>query len=317
MVPFTLLISSLLCAPALAAPATTGGDSNLHRDLLLVQSFKKQITSDPHGYTRNWTGNDVCKFGGFSCADNPNTGLKALSGIDLNNFELEGNPLKLEGFLDKLTDLTFFHANTNGFTGELPKDLSALKWLWELDLSSNRLSGPFPEAVLNANLVFLDLRFNGFDGPLPEKLFELDLDTIFLNDNKFGGSIPATIGSTPARYITLANNRFKGQIPETLGNAKSLEEILLLGNRLSGPLPTVYNTENLTVFDVSNNKLSGPVPEALCELKKVQLVNLTNNNFDGALGPACAKLVENDVLDVSNNCIKGAKGQKSASDCTK
>ncbi|KAF4872200.1 hypotheticall protein [Colletotrichum siamense] len=316
MGPFTLFLSSLLFTSALGAPAASG-ESHLHRDLLLVESFKQKITSDPQGITKNWTGNDVCKFNGFSCDNNPNTGQKALAGIDFNGFGFEGQKLTLDGFLDKLTDLTFFHANSNGFVGQIPSDLSALKWLYELDLSSNKLSGPFPKAVLNADLTFLDLRFNEFSGSIPRELFTLDLDVIFLNDNKFVGSIPDTIGSTPARYITLANNQFSGTFPKSVANAKSLEEILLLGNNLSGSLPTVYKTENLTVFDVGNNNLSGTVPEALCQLKNVQVLNLTSNNFEGALGPACTELVSKDILDISNNCIQGAKGQKPASQCKK
>lgn len=316
MGPFTLFFSSLLFTSALGAPAASG-ESHLHRDLLLVESFKQKITSDPQGITKNWAGNDVCKFNGFSCDNNPYTGQKALAGIDFNGFGLEGQKLTLDGFLDKLTDLTFFHANSNGFVGQIPSDLSALKWLYELDLSSNKLSGPFPKAVLNADLTFLDLRFNEFSGSIPRELFTLDLDVIFLNDNKFVGSIPDTIGSTPARYITLANNQFSGTFPKSVANAKSLEEILLLGNNLSGSLPTMYKTENLTVFDVGNNNLSGTVPEALCQLKNVQVLNLTSNNFEGALGPACTELVSKDILDISNNCIQGAKGQKPASQCKK
>ncbi|KAK1476750.1 CocE/NonD family Hydrolase [Colletotrichum tamarilloi] len=312
MAPLSLFFSSLLFSVALGAPAASSG-SNLGRDLSLVQSFKHKITVDPSGVTKNWTGNNVCNFDGFSCAKNPNTGNNALSGIDLNGFGLEGKGLVLDGFLDKLTDLTFFHANSNGFTGSLPKDLSALKWLWEIDVSNNKLSGPFPTGVFDLNLTFLDLRFNEFSGPIPKEAFNLDLDVLFLNDNKFSGSIPSNVGSSPVIYLTLANNKLNGSIPKSIGNMKNVQEILLLGNDLSGSLPKDYSIKNLTVFDASDNKLSGSVPEGLCKLDTLGVLNLTSNNFSGTLGPACTALLKNHVLDVTNNCIQGVKGQKPAS----
>ncbi|KAK1623576.1 hypothetical protein BDP81DRAFT_273646, partial [Colletotrichum phormii] len=272
--------------------------SNLGRDLSLVQSLKHKITVDPSGATKNWTGNDVCKFDGFSCAKNPNTGTNALSGIDLNGFGLEGKDLVLDGFLDKLTDLTFFHANSNGFTGSLPKDLSALKWLWEIDVSNNKLSGPFPTGVFDLDLTLLDLRFNEFSGPIPKETFNLDLEVLFLNDNKFSGSIPSNVGSSPVIYLTLANNKLNGSMPKSIGNMKNVQEIVLLGNDLSGSLPRDYAIKNLTVFDASDNKLSGSVPEGLCKLDTLGVLNLTSNNFSGTLGPACTALLKNHVLDV-------------------
>lgn len=99
---------------------------------------------------------------------------------------MAGDRLTLGGFLDKLTDITYFHANSNGFLGQVPDDLSDLHWLYELDLSNNKLSGPFPPGVLTVvNLTFVDLRFNRFSGPLPAELFEMDLVVLFLNNNAF------------------------------------------------------------------------------------------------------------------------------------
>lgn len=314
MAPLSLLFSPLLFAFALGAPAAPSG-SNLQRDLLTVQSFKQKITVDPQGVTKKWKGNDVCKFEGFVCDNNPNTGQKALAGVDLNGYNLGGQHLTLDGFLDKLTDLTFFHANSNGFTGQIPSGLSALKWLWELDLSNNKLSGPFPPVILDLDLTFLDLRYNQFSGRIPREVFDLDLDSLFLNDNKFSGSIPDNVGSSPALYLTLANNQLSGTIPSSIGQAKNLLEVLLLGNNLSGSLPTEYSAQNLTVFDASDNKLSGSVPEELCKLKSLEQLNLSSNSFSGTLGPACTALVTKKVLNVSNNCLQGVKDQKPASQC--
>ncbi|KZL86302.1 aldo keto [Colletotrichum incanum] len=313
MAPLTFIFSPLIFSLALGAPAATSG-SNLGRDLLLAQSLRQKIIG-PEGITKNWTGNNVCKFDGFYCDNNPNTGNEAVAGIDINGYGLYGEGLTLDGFLDKMTDLTFFHANSNNFTGSLPKDLTALKWLYEIDVSGNKLSGPFPRSVLDIDLTFLDLRFNEFSGPIPHEVFNLDLDVLFLNDNKFSASIPDNIGSSPVTYLTLANNKFNGSIPKSIGNMKNIKEILLLGNNLSGSIPSKWTSQNLTLLDASHNKLSGSVPENLCKLKSLEALNLSNNNLSGTLGPACASLVKQKVLDVSNNCIQQATGQKPADQC--
>ncbi|GKT40392.1 uncharacterized protein ColSpa_00573 [Colletotrichum spaethianum] len=309
----TLIFSSLIFTLALGAPATTSG-SNLGRDLLLAQSLKQKIIG-PEGITKSWTGNDVCKFHGFYCDKNPDTGTEAVASIDFNGFGLYGEHLSLDGFLDKMTDLALFHANSNNFTGSLPNDLSALKWLYEIDVSGNKLSGPFPRSVFDIDLTLLDLRFNEFSGPIPHEVFNLNLEVLFLNDNKFSASIPDNIGSSPVSYLTLANNKFTGTIPQSIGNMKNIQEILLLGNSLSGSIPSKWATQNLTLFDASNNKLSGSVPEELCKLKNLEVLNLSNNNLNGTLGPACASLVKKKILVVSNNCIQAAKDQKPASQC--
>lgn len=309
---FATLLPLVLARPQ----ASRDGVSNLARDYKTVQDFAKKVTVDPNGIVKGWNGTNVCQFEGFSCADNPFTGQQALAGVDLNGALLAGDQLTLSGFLDRLTDITFFHANSNGFLGQVPDDLSSLHWLYELDLSNNKLSGPFPSGVLTAtNLTFVDLRFNKFNGPLPAEIFEMDLDVLFLNDNAFTGLIPDAIGSTPVRYLTLANNKFQGRVPTTIGGAKNLEELILSGNQISSPLPAEFaSIKNLTILDVGDNQLAGQVPEVLCQIPTLQFFNVSHNFFSKPLGPACKNLLDKEILDISANCIKDAENQKT--DCS-
>jgi Leucine-rich repeat (LRR) protein len=70
-----------------------------------------------------------------------------------------------------------------------PSTFRRLHLLHELDLSSNRLVGMFPEVVLSLpSLRYLDLWFNDFMGSLRPALFDRLLDAIFVN------SIPPSIG---------------------------------------------------------------------------------------------------------------------------
>ncbi|KAJ4388169.1 hypothetical protein N0V93_008776 [Gnomoniopsis smithogilvyi] len=322
----SLIVAAAVSQPVLGSRSPFSSNSNdlAARDLVseakALLALKSKVTQDPYGVLSSWNvSNDVCTWGEdtISCAANPFDGGKlALAGINLNQAELDGDDLNLD-FLTELTDLTFFHANSNNFKGTLPSDLSGISYLYELDVSNNQLSGPFPEGALTAvNLTMLDLRFNNFEGPIPAEVFNMDLDVLFLNDNQFSGEVPSNIGDTPALYLTLANNGFTGSIPASLGEAANLEEALLGGNQFNGFLPEVWTgPQNLTVLDVTGNQLIGGIPEALCELTTLEVLNVTGNYFTQPLGTACAKLEEAGVLDVADNCIPGLENQKSTEVC--
>jgi Leucine-rich repeat (LRR) protein len=252
-----------------------------------------------------------------------------------------GKILKLDNFLDKLEEVTIFHANSNGFTGSVP-DFSNLKFLYELDLSNNKLTGDFPTSVLKGNnLTFLDLRFNSFSGSVPPQVFNLDLDVLFINNNNLVQKLPLNLGSITALYLTFANNRFTGPIPESIGNIKYLQEVLFLNNKLTGCLPyQIGNLTRATVFDVGFNQLTGPIPysfgcletmeqlnlagnkfygtipEIVCEIACLQNVSLSNNYFT-QVGPKCRKLIKRKIMDVSMNCILDLPNQKTPSECAK
>ncbi|KAA8536218.1 hypothetical protein F0562_028696 [Nyssa sinensis] len=308
----------------------------------VIQKFKKRITCDPNGITKTWVGPDVCnKYMGFSCAMVPDYKVKALAAVNFNRFNFSGPDLTLDGFIDELEDISIFHANSNNFTGTIPKTITKLRYFYELDLSNNNLDGKFPNDVLSAtNLTFLDLRFNSFAGLVPPQVFTLDLDVLFINDNNFLQTLPDNLGSTPAIYLTLANNKFVGPIPGSIGQAsKTLREVLFLNNFLSGCLPCEIGLlKEATVLDVGHNQLTGPIPHSFACLAKMELLNLAQNQFYGPVpemvcnipslmnfslsynyftevGPICRKLIEKKVLDVKMNCILNLPMQRSAADC--
>ncbi|KAK9988442.1 hypothetical protein SO802_028681 [Lithocarpus litseifolius] len=317
----------------------------LNKAFFVLQRFKKRVKDDPKGCTKNWNGKNlrVCSYKGVACAPYPSDKLMAVAGIDLNGCGLNGytNQLPLSDFVEMLEDSTFFHANSNNFTGVIPKDISKNPYFYELDLSNNKLTGSFPYEVLAAKkLTFLDLRFNNFHDKVPPQVFNLDLDVLFINNNYFYDTLPSNLGNTPALYLTVANNLFNGPIPQSIGNAKdTLVEVLFLGNRLDGCLPyEIGLLIKATVFDVSFNKLSGPIPLSFQCLSKIELLVLAQNQFYGEVpeavcnlpnlsnfslsynyftqvGPICRKLVDKKILDVRKNCILGLSNQRSKEEC--
>ncbi|KAG6424710.1 hypothetical protein SASPL_115130 [Salvia splendens] len=319
----------------------------LLRSKRVIETFRKTIGADPKGVTDTWNG-DICydksKYKGFICDTTIKEQKLLVALVNFNNYEFQGKrnqPLALRNFLENLTEIIAFHSNSNFFSGGIPLGLDQIRSLFELDLSNNNLTGPFPKEVLVAtNLTFLDLRFNHLSGYLNPNVFDLDLNILFLNNNNFIGPIPPALGRTPALYVTLANNKFSGPIPSTIGDTKNtLLEILLLGNYLTGTLPyEIGFLEKATLFDASANKITGqiphsfgclksinylnmsmnqlcgPVPEPLCRLP--ELVNLTlSDNYITQVGPACRKLIEKKVLDVGRNCILDLPNQKSKEMC--
>ncbi|XP_062022845.1 uncharacterized protein At4g06744-like [Rosa rugosa] len=334
-----------LCLQHDQVEAQPGGFASprLRNAFNVIQNFKSKIQSDPKRVTATWVGNNVCNYTGFTCAVVPDFKQRSVIGVDFNGFLFggKGSRLPLGGFIDKLDDLVFFHANSNNFTGTVPPGTAKHRFFYELDLSNNKLSGAFPTEVLAAsNLTFLDLRFNSFNNSVPSTVFNLDVDVLFLNNNNLFQQIPRTLGSTPAHYITFANNKFSGTIPRSIGQASNtLYEVLFLKNGLSGCLPMeIGNLKQSTVFDVSFNQLTGPIPLSFGCLSNVQLLNLANNKFYGAVpesvcqlpklakltlaknwftqvGPQCRKLIKKGVLDIKLNCILDLPNQRSAADC--
>ncbi|KEH27087.1 Serine/Threonine kinase, plant-type protein, putative [Medicago truncatula] len=116
----------------------------------VIQKFESLVTSDPLGVANSWVGSDVCSYIGFHC-DNPpdNNSTIALISIDFNGFQLSAPTLN--GFIDKLPDIAFFHANSNNSIGTITSQITKLPYIYELDFSHNKFSGPFPIVVLVVN----------------------------------------------------------------------------------------------------------------------------------------------------------------------
>ncbi|XP_062185007.1 uncharacterized protein At4g06744-like [Phragmites australis] len=316
----------------------------------VIQAFKRIITCDPHGVTATWVGTKLCDsfngggmYKGFYCDYPPDAPMTlTIASIDFNGFGLCAPTLA--GFVDAFPDLALFHANSNNLTGDVP-NLTSLPYFYELDLSNNNFSGPFPDTVVPlGGLLFLDLRFNGFAGTVPSPVFDITVEALFLNNNGFTGRIPDSFGSTTAKYLVVANNQFTGPIPRSIYNtSETLSEVLFLNNKFSGCLPyEIGLVEGLAVFDAGGNDITGPiplsfgclgdveelnlagnqlyghVPDVLCLLAKTgKLQNLSlSDNFFHSVGHHCMELVRSRVLDVRRNCILGFPDQRPALECS-
>ncbi|XP_047077420.1 uncharacterized protein At4g06744-like, partial [Lolium rigidum] len=277
-------------------------NERLYRAYLVIQSFKTSIISDPKNITATWTGNDICgkkTYVGFNCATLPGTAeMLTVTSVILNGFGLRAP--KLQGFIDKLPDLAFFHAASNDFGRGIPL-MDSLPFLCSLHTSNDVfLEGkknnerPPPTGYLRSTTggglgcvsTAIDIIFkfnighkNG-GGTIPGFT---NAKALLLNYNNLSGPLPANIGFSKLSYLALANNKLTGPIPQSIAQAKdSLLEVLLLNNQLSGCLPQELGMLTKTsVIDAGMNQLTGPIPSSFSCLSSVEQLNLAGNRLYG------------------------------------
>ncbi|RWW35193.1 hypothetical protein GW17_00000015 [Ensete ventricosum] len=278
----------------------------LRRAYVALRAWKKAMYSDPHNFTSNWIGPDVCDYHGVFCTTAPDDpSINVVAGIDLNGADIAGY---LPPELGLLTDVALLHINSNRFCGILPQNISRLKLLHELDASNNRFVGPFPDVALRlSSLKYLDLRFNDFEGTLPSTLFDKDLDAIFLNDNHFSSQMPDNFGNSKASVIVIANNKIRGCIPSSIGEmAATLNELVLMNNVLGGCLPPEIGLlGNATVVDLSWNSFAGVLPKSLEGLTKVEQLDVSHNMLTGVVPGTLCRLPTLLNFHFSYNFFKG------------
>ena len=77
-------------------------------------------------------------------------------------------------------------------------------------------------------------------------------------------------------------------MPSSLKNCTSLRLIDLGKNRLSGKIPLWIggSLPNLTILSLRSNRFSGSICSELCQLKKIQILDLSSNDISGVI-PRC------------------------------
>ncbi|KAB5572825.1 hypothetical protein DKX38_000019 [Salix brachista] len=104
-----------------------------------------------------------------------------------NNYLSGGIPTSL---LD-IKSLKDLFLGGNNLTWNNIVNLEPKCMLDQLSLSSCRLAGRIPDWILTQkDIVFLDLSKNKLQGPFPEWLAEMDIGSIILSDNNLTGSLP-------------------------------------------------------------------------------------------------------------------------------
>ncbi|KAM3394121.1 hypothetical protein P3S68_003123 [Capsicum galapagoense] len=208
-------------------------------------------------------------------------------------------------------------------TSEIPKEISNLIELEELNLQNKRFSGPLPMETFNisGNLTYLDISFNPLNDMLPASTGNLStsLRTFFAISCKTQGRIPDEVGNLSSLLdlrlsgnnlhlgdIYLGQNQLSGSLPNCLGNITSLRKIHLVSNKLSSNIPpNLGNLQDLVDLDLSSNKMVGFLPPEIGNLKAVTLIDLSVNQFSNGIPREIGGLQNLEYLSLRHNKLQG------------
>ncbi|XP_023731836.1 receptor protein-tyrosine kinase CEPR1 [Lactuca sativa] len=311
----------------LLLPLSSSYEASMADQAEFFTHMKNSLTGT---FLSDWDDNGqkpVCNYTGVNC-DQQGYVVK----IDISAQGLFGHfPENICSFLPRLRSLylgynkihgDFPHSITNcslleqlnithtNLTGTLP-DLSPMKSLKLLDLSSNFFTGAFPMSFINlTNLEVVNFNENaGFDiWRLPENITKLvKLKSMILSTCKVSGLIPKSIGNmTSLVDLELSGNFLVGPVPREIGLLKNLQQLELYYNQLVGGIPEeLGNLTELIDLDMSVNRLTGNLPECICRLPKLQVLQLYNNSLTGEIPVVLENSTTLTMLSLYDNLLTG------------
>ncbi|XP_030938048.1 inactive LRR receptor-like serine/threonine-protein kinase BIR2 [Quercus lobata] len=182
---------------------SNGGDS----DISCLKSIKESLKDPFNRFKSSWNFSEIgegfyCRFNGVECWNSVES--KVVS-IQLYNKSLKG---------------------------QFPQGIENCKFLEDLNLSFNKLSGAIPSDI-STRLPYLT--------------------SLDLSRNNFSGEIPTDIANcTYLNSLKLDHNRLTGQIPQQLGQLTRIKNFTVANNFLSGPVPN-FTVPNVTKESYVNN----------------------------------------------------------------
>ncbi|KAL7248604.1 hypothetical protein ACSBR2_003359 [Camellia fascicularis] len=277
---FTFLVTGLVSGQCLTD----------QRSLLLQLKKTLNFTSANKLRLVNWTqSNDCCGWKGVTCdqaghvrgldlnSESINSGvnknsslfsLKFLESLNLANNSF--NFTQIPSSFGNLTNLTYLNLSNAGFSGQIPIELSHLKRLVTLDLSTLYFPGIRSLQLQYPNLSTLLQNLTG--------LTELHLDGVNISAPGIEWCQTISYSLPNLRVLSLSNCYLSGPIDSSLLKLQSLSEIHLGSNNLSVSVPEFFaNFANLTVFSLSSSNLEGQFPLKIFQVPTLHTLDLGNN----------------------------------------
>ncbi|KAH6801056.1 hypothetical protein C2S52_001520 [Perilla frutescens var. hirtella] len=152
-----------------------------------------------------------------------------------------------------------------------------------LDLHGLELAGNLGVQLSNLkSLKHLDLSSNNIEGSIAYGL-PPNVTHLILAENKLSGTIPYSIGKMKhLRHLNFSNNMLSGSLGDVFNGLENLKEMDLLFNYFTGNLPSSFRSlTNLTGLFLQNNQLIGSVI-SLVNLSLTDL-NIEDNYFSGMI----------------------------------
>ncbi|KAJ0252554.1 Malectin domain-containing protein [Hirschfeldia incana] len=216
--------------------------------------------------------------------------------------------------------------------GPIPPKLWTLKYLTNLNLAQNYLTGSVSPAIGNLiRMEWLTFSINALSGPFPKEIGLLaNLKSLGIGLNNFTGSIPAEIGNcTKLLQIYLSSSGLRGEVPLSFANLVELEAVTLCDLDVTGQIPEfIGKWTKLVILKIQGTGLSGPVPlsfsnltslteltlgeisnggslEFIKDMKSLNYLVLRNNNLTGTIPTNIGEYSTLQILDLSFNKLHG------------
>ncbi|XXG39774.1 hypothetical protein AAC387_Pa01g0646 [Persea americana] len=272
------------------------------------------------------------------------TSLLSLS--SLRNLNLSHNSFfdsSIPTSIGALPNLTHLNLSNSGFKGNVPVEISRVKSLESLDLSSSvfvspsslRFSSPDFEYVVGnlsglrelyldnvdissrapeslaglANLTSLHLSSCNLSGAFPVEIFQLrNLEALDLSGNPLlTGNLPEFPQESRLQILSLSGTSFSGGLPPSFGNLRHLQRLELRACNFSGTIPlSLGGISQLLHLDISYNSFSGEI-QSLENLTQLIRLDLSSNRFSGGIDSSYGEegLLSLTKLDLRDNSLNG------------
>ncbi|KAL5226761.1 hypothetical protein ABZP36_015026 [Zizania latifolia] len=261
--------------------------------------------------------------------------LKSISDLRLSNNLISLTDDEGETVPRPLPNINYLYLASCNLT-KLPAALRYLEALWELDLSSNQISGVIPSWIwenwkghlqslnLSSNmfttlekspslvnmtyLAVLDLSFNRLEGSIPIPVTTSIDVALDYSNNSFSSIVPNFgIYIENATYINFSNNKLSAHVPSSICNASKLSIVDLSGNNFSGLVPPcLTESVSLRVLKLRENQFHGVLPKNIKKGCKLQSIDVNGNRIEGKLPRSLSYCQDLELLDVGNNQIVGS-----------
>ncbi|XP_061337793.1 receptor-like protein EIX2, partial [Gastrolobium bilobum] len=194
--------------------------------------------------------------------------------------------------------IDWMNMSHNNLMGAIPNLPFKLPLKPSILLNSNQFGGAIPSFLLQASdLMLSQNKFSDLFSFLCDKSETANLATLDLSINKLKGQLPDCWKSVNSLlFLDLSNNNLSGRIPPSMGTLVKLEALVLRNNSLMGenllfgPIPSWIgeNMQQLIILTMRGNDFSGNLPIHLCNLRRIQLLDLSRNNLSKGI-PTCFK----------------------------
>jgi len=237
--------------------------------------------------------------------------LAALTNLEL--LALNGN--QLTGGMAQiypLSNLEEIYLAYNSFEDQLSNgSFQKLSNLKVLDMKSNRLSGPLPDALWNmTKLEVVDFHHNSLDGHINDVIRDdHPLKYLDISSNILGGGLPPSISNLRSlTHLDVSYNRFEALLPDYLANMTRMKTLLLTENDMLGPEPIPTWVRGMTDLQHLSFRLTartGTLPTWFGELTRLQLLDLDWNHISGTIPTELGALTRLRYMMLNRNLMNG------------